>query len=264
MVRRIAVISARRPGAVARMKKHLADLGPVTWYVAKGDAKDYLTAGAVNVVESGDLCTSRNAALGDAWLNGADCVQLSDDLKGLRWAFGKTTNETLPISLRAAVAHLRHACTQHGAFLAGAMPTANAFYAAPAQVQLSHFIVGDLLYVRHGTPLRFDTTLTLKEDYDYTLQHIAWHGRVARVGSLLADFAHRDNPGGAVDIRNPYTEQDNIDRLKAKWGDVIRDNPRRANEILLKIPPGWHPHVRGHDYPCQADNCPTCQKIRKQ
>ena len=30
-------------------------------------------------------------------------------------------------------------------------------------------------------------------------------------------------------------EQKNVAYLKEKWGDVIRDNPKRANEILLKL-----------------------------
>ena len=77
--------------------------------------------------------------------------------------------------------------------------------------------------------------MTLKEDYDYTLQHIARFGGVVRSNDLLAEYKHYSNTGGAVDVRNSVNEQLNIAYLKSKWGDAIRDNPRRPNEILLSL-----------------------------
>jgi hypothetical protein len=41
-------------------------------------------------------------------------------------------------------------------------------------------------------------------------------------------------PPTEFDIRNSEREQESIRILKKKWGDAIRDNPRRSNEILLK------------------------------
>lgn len=84
--------------------------------------------------------------------------------------------------------------------------------------------------------LWFDTGMTLKEDYDYTLAHLHDFGLVARVNGLLAHFLHRTNPGGAVAARTAELEQENIAYLRKKWGRVIADNPRRPNEILLKLP----------------------------
>ena len=34
------------------------------------------------------------------------------------------------------------------------------------------FVVGDFIVVDVGTDLRFDTSMVLKEDYDYTAQHL--------------------------------------------------------------------------------------------
>jgi predicted dienelactone hydrolase len=89
-----------------------------------------------------------------------------------------------------------------------------------------------MFYAEPSAP-RFDTELKLKEDYDYTAQHIALHGVVARCDFIFASFKHRTNAGGAVAYRTPEVEQESIKRLQDKWGDAIRLNPRRENEILF-------------------------------
>lgn len=231
----IAIISARRPGAVEQMNEYLDGLR-ATWIVAEGEAELYRRAGAEDVVEGGTLCESRNLAIEMAFDAGKDCLQLSDDCTGYAWATGTDRKDAHPISLRRVMVELYRAAASVGAYLAGAMPTANPFYAAPGKVQTRHFIVGDTMLIRQGTPLRFDTALRLKEDYDYTAQHLAKHGRVARVGSLLAGYRHGSNPGGAVAYRDPHKEQEAIAYLKRKWPGVIRDNPRRANEVLFRWP----------------------------
>lgn len=226
----VAVISARRPHAVGQMTE-LAGSVPLTWYVGEGEADAYRAAGAEHIVEAGALCAARNAALDAA--GDRDCVQLSDDLRSLGWAHGTSRDAVEPLSLTAALRLLRDSLLGSGAWLAGAMPTANPFYSAKG-VQRQHFIVGDLMYVTGGCPLRFDEALRLKEDYDYTLQHLRRYGQVARVGRLLASFTHRTNAGGAVAYRTADTEQNAIAYLKAKWPASIVDNPRRPNEVLLK------------------------------
>ena len=88
-----------------------------------------------------------------------------------------------------------------------------------------------MLFVK-PSEVRFDTQLTLKEDYDFTLQHIS-RKKVLRYQKYLFSFKHYSNKGGAVDIRNNEEEQKNIRILKSKWGDKVRLNPKRKNEILI-------------------------------
>lgn len=52
---------------------------------------------------------------------------------------------------------------------------------------------------------------------------------------MLFEFQHYSNKGGAVSYRDEQEEQRNIALLKEKWGTAVRDNPKRKNEILLKI-----------------------------
>lgn len=230
----VAVISAGRPQNVERMqamlRPHLAH-----WFVGAGDRVAYLSAGADYVEAEGGLVECRNLALDAAFAVDRPCAQVSDDLKRLGHTDdGRTVKPiTAAYALDVMLAAL-HA--SHGAHLAGVAPTDNRLSYSPTRpVSARHFCVGDLLLVL-PTHLRFDPALRLKEDYDYTCQHVREHGAVARVNGILASFAHYTNAGGAVAIRNAEREQEVIAYLKAKWPGWFRDNPKRVNEVLLRIP----------------------------
>ena len=118
--------------------------------------------------------------------------------------------------------------------LGGVAPTDNPLnFSSRRPVKTSHFIVGDFL-VTLPCGVLFDEAFTLKEDYDYTLQHLMRYGVVARCDSILAEFKHRTNIGGAVDVRTSQLEEENIALLKSKWRRYIVDNPKRPHEVLLR------------------------------
>lgn len=224
----IAIISARRPEAVP----NLSNLGfNGTWYVATGDKEAYLQAGATNVIEGGKLLPSRNLALEHAFEQNRPCLQISDDLTAINlWRGG---NKTQPITGEQTI-RLMSSYLQGDSRLVGIAPTNNTFYASE-KVKHQHFILGDL-FLAAPSAIRFDENLKLKEDYDYTCQHIATYGQVARLDFILANFKHRSNKGGAVDYRTEILEQESIRYLIQKWSPWIKPNPRRKNEILLKVP----------------------------
>ena len=112
----------------------------------------------------------------------------------------------------------------------GIPPTDNFFFANKI-VSVNTFCIGDMLFVK-PSEIRFDTQLSLKEDYDFTLQH-KQIGDVIRYQKYLFTFEHYSNKGGAVDVRDDNEEQKNIMILKSKWGDKVRLNPKRKNEILI-------------------------------
>lgn len=225
----IFIISHKRPDNVQKMQ---ALVGPATWVVAESDVEAYKAAGAANVIVGGKLTPSRNKALQEAFKLGFPCLQLSDDLKKLKQVlFKEDKKETVPLTFEQFVKTMLNRLSKSPYKLAGIAPTFNAFFSND-EVKTKHFVIGDFILVK-PSPLRFDEELTLKEDYDFTLQHISTYGGVVRCDDLLAEFQHYSNPGGAVDHRSNETEQRNIAYLKAKWGDAIRDNARRPNEILL-------------------------------
>lgn len=235
----VAVFSTKRPKNVERMQ---ALIGPATWYVGDGEEAAYRLAGASKVVASGGLCESRNAALQDAWKRKLPALIVSDDMTRCAEAFvdDQGKKKARPIGIVDVVDAMKEAMFETGAKLAGVAPTANPFYWTPGRDVKAHaFIVGDLNLVK-PCDLLFDEDLRLKEDYDYTLQHLDRYGVVARCDNMLVTFVHRSNPGGAVDVRTPALEQATIAQLREKWGDAIRDNTRRPNEILLNLK-RWKP-----------------------
>lgn len=79
--------------------------------------------------------------------------------------------------------------------------------------------------------------MTLKEDYDFTCEHLAQHGSVYRANRMFVAAVHETNAGGAVDARdaNGNKERDNIAILQQKWPGVFYINGRRgdATQVVM-------------------------------
>jgi hypothetical protein len=179
------------------------------------------------------LVGARNAALKHAFAQDRPCVQTDDDLKGI----GFTADGALvtTISFAEAVDKMLEGALETGAYLAGAAPTPNSyFYGKP--IGKVHFVCASICLVL-PCGLRFDPALELKEDYDYTLQHLQTFGCVARVNGILPNYQHYSNKGGAVAVRSVELEQATISYLMEKWPGKLSLNHKRKNEILLK----WKP-----------------------
>ena len=197
--------------------------------VKNGEGKLYEENGCKNVYETGNLMKSRNFALDHAFKNKKICVQLSDDIKKVvvNKNFGEPVKVKLDFAIKDIVSKFN---LVKGVNLLGIPPTDNYFFANKL-VSTNTFCIGDMLFVKPND-LRFDEQLTLKEDYDYTLQHKE-RGDVIRYQKYLFSFEHYSNKGGAVDVRDDKEEQKNIQILKSKWGNKVRLNPKRKNEILI-------------------------------
>tara|TARA_R100000995_G_scaffold82753_1_gene57145 strand:- start:110 stop:841 length:732 start_codon:yes stop_codon:yes gene_type:complete len=230
----IGVISSNRPGNINKMHQILK-FEP-TWYVGKNENQTYKES--KNIVESGGLCESRNALLKEAFNRDLICVQLSDDLYNLKIA--KNKKEKADIEFFDALEVIKNSMLNNGSYYGGCAPTDNAFYFNEEKpISFDKFIVGDFIMVRPCNVF-FDESLKLKEDYDYTLQHLKRYNKVSRCNNILASFKHRTNKGGAVDVRTSELEQKTIKQLHDKWGEQIVLNPRRENEILMKYKKGFN------------------------
>lgn len=223
----VYVISAGRHDKLPFNQKQKDDY---IFCVKNGESRLYMEAGCKNVIETGSLLQSRNAALEMAFEKNKICVQLSDDLKSV--TTNKNFGEKKRVDLDFAILDLVSVFEKvKGVYLMGVPPTSNDFY-AKNKISKNTFCIGDMLFVKPNS-LRFDTALTLKEDYDYTLQHLAKYGNVFRYQKYLFEFEHYTNKGGAVQYRSNAEEQKNIRILMGKWGDKIKLNPKRKNEILI-------------------------------
>jgi hypothetical protein len=204
----------------------------IVWFVKDAhDADQYIRNGAKQVKQSGSLMDSRNSALEYCFKLKLICVQLSDDLEKITVNdfTGKRTGIT--VTALEAIEDMIPALLESKCLFAGLPPTDNPFFALN-EFENDKFIVGDFILVK-PCPFKFDSNLKLKEDYDYTLQHISEAWGTLRFGKYLASFKHYKNKGGAVDYRTTELEQKTIKQLQEKWGECIRLNPKRENEILL-------------------------------
>tara|TARA_R110002096_G_scaffold256780_1_gene450088 strand:- start:1270 stop:1959 length:690 start_codon:yes stop_codon:yes gene_type:complete len=200
--------------------------------VKNGEGKLYKMSGCKNVYETGTLMQSRNFALIHAFDAGKICVQLSDDLTQVR--VNKHPKRGEKVDSYYAISEIADKLAKtKGVYLIGVPPTDNPFFAKD-MVKKNAFCIGDMLFIKPSDP-RFDEKLTLKEDYDFTLQHIEKYGVCIRYQKYMWSFKHYDNKGGAVDYRSEIEEKKNIRYLKAKWGSKIALNPKRKNEIVLKL-----------------------------
>lgn len=228
----VYIISHQRSANVKKMQDLI---GAVTWVVGEGESEAYKAAGAIRVIEGGRLTPSRNAALEDAFKLGFPCIQLSDDLKKIKqvvfYEGGKKKDK--PLEFTEAVSIMLSRLSMSPFKLAGIAPTFNSYF-SNRETSIRHFVIGDFLVVL-PSPLRFDEAMTLKEDYDFTIQHIHKYGGVLRNDDVLCNFEHYTNAGGAVSVRTTEEEQKNIQYLKQKWGSIIKDNAKRPNEILLNL-----------------------------
>ena len=200
--------------------------------VKNGEGALYEKAGCKNVYETGRLIDSRNFALEHAFSEKKICVQLSDDLKQIiKNDYPKRGEKQDHQKTIGRMANLFSQTT--GVYLMGVAPTDNPFFAKDV-IKKNCFCIGDMIFVKPSEP-RFDRNLTLKEDYDFTLQHVEKYGVCIRYQKYLFSFEHYKNKGGAVSYRDDDEELKNIKYLKAKWGGKIKLNPKRKNEIILKI-----------------------------
>mgnify|MGYP003655913474 CR=1 FL=1 len=197
--------------------------------VKNGQKKLYEQNGCKEVYNTGNLMDSRNFALEHSFKNNSICIQLSDDIKKVTTNKNFVKKRVVPLdeAIEDIVGKFKKI---NGVYLMGVPPTDNFFFANKIVVE-NKFCIGDMLFVKPNE-LRFDNQLTLKEDYDFTLQHIQ-KAKVLRYQKYLFTFQHYSNVGGAVDIRNDKEEQKNIMILKSKWGDKIKLNTKRKNEILI-------------------------------
>ena len=227
------------------MEKFLNGVDAV-WLLGKNnDVEAYAKNGAMRIVTGLSLMEARNFALNESFSENEPCCQISDDLvKERAYIFTKShferskfgvshavMKETPKAKLKDISEDIHTGLKELNFKLGGISPTTNPM-SLRNLVCMKNFILGDL-FVCLPTHLRFDMNMTLKEDYDFTLQHVNEYGGVVRCDYIFAQFGHK-TAGGVKDIRNEEREQQNILYLKSKWGEeVVKDSATRKNEIRI-------------------------------
>ena len=158
-----------------------------TWIVGEGESEAYRRAGAVRVEEGGGLCASRNKAIDlTSKIENAICVQMSDDISWLhvlhfdKWTKPETqaianelSKKAVQVTPLTAARYIELNMRDNGARLGGVYVNVNKGFALMTPpVSKNLFVVGDFLVVDPSSSPRFDESMTLKEDYDFTAQHL--------------------------------------------------------------------------------------------
>lgn len=91
-----------------------------------------------------------------------------------------------------------------------------------------------------GTEIRYDEELSLKEDYDITLQHIMKYKGALRINWMCYDvkqgISGSGQSGGCASYRNNTKEGEQFKRLQQKWGSkVIRKDTTSKRSV------DWNP-----------------------
>lgn len=262
-----AVVSARRASTesgqhdIMVIEGHFQQVGvkPV-WYVDEASLEEYKALGC-NAKVGGKLTPARNMALDDAKKKKLVCVQVSDDIS--RWWYYdcekqhlggedhfKKANQALLGTKKHCVSPLAAAqfilakmrSDPDKPHLGGVFPTGNAAMSiGGAEFAKEHFILGDFFVAEPASPCRFDNTMTLKEDYDFTCQHLKTHGSVLRCQRMMIQVKHATNAGGAVAARDSagVKEKQNIAILQKKWPGVFYINGRRKGIADSEVVMSW-------------------------
>jgi hypothetical protein len=226
----ITCISHRRPENIEMIIK---TTGTDNIIFVVNDQIDYesYTAKGVKCIIGGSLTKNRNKALDYCFAKNKLCIQIDDDLKKvcLNDFTGKRTGINLTVI--EAIENLLPIFLKTNHLYCGAPPTDNPFFALEPTKE--NILITAPFTITKPNPIRFDETLMLKEDYDYTLQHINNGTGCLRFAKYLFSFKSSTNIGGAVSYRTKELENKSIQYLINKWGECIRLNPKRENEILL-------------------------------
>lgn len=268
------VVSARRANCesgqhdIMVIEGHFKQVGiqPV-WYVDADSLQDYKKLG-LNAKVGGKLTPARNMILDDAKTKKKVAVEISDDIA--KWLYLDCEKQDFRGQIgfekanKALVGTRKHCVSPLAAAqfmlakmrsdpdkpkLGGVFPTSNqAMTLGSSEYGKHHFILGDF-FVAELSPCRFDCSMTLKEDYDYTCSHIKTHGCVLRCNRMFLVVKHATNEGGAVANRDTagLKEKLNIDILQKKWPGVFRINTRRKGVAGTEVCMNWNVHGKEAD-----------------
>jgi len=234
---KIAIPSYKRAEQIASLTLKLIDTEIFDVYVFVRQEETYTYQehcpdATVVWTDAIGITPTRNAIL-DYFQEGDKVLMLDDDIKSVKFLFKDKLQKLNKEQITKLIIREFDKCEKQGLKMWWIYPIANNFFMS-SKYNTKCFIIWTFAGIIN-TELRFDETLTLKEDYDYSLQHIFTYGWVLRNNSVAVEAIHYTNKWWCVDYRDKNREQIAINILKKKWWTIIRDNSKRENEILLNL-----------------------------
>lgn len=119
------------------------------------------------------------------------CVQMDDDLNHILW-WTMNGYQQVQITVKTTIASMFDLLESEDLYLGGGRPTRRVWLShtgLEAEFRTNIFIMGSFMVIR-PTHLRLNEEMGLKEDYDYTMQHIREYGGALRICWLGTSFKH--------------------------------------------------------------------------
>jgi hypothetical protein len=232
--------SLNRPDRVITLNLILATGRPIYIFVHTEEQKALYRASIpdekkvqIVVTNAKGIGNHRNVIL-DHFDKGSRLVAMDDDVQAILKLEKNWTLQPLgPRELNEFIEHAFDIAARNNTKLWGVYPIPNHYYMSP-RLDPKGFIIGAFCGIE-TSDLRYDPTLYVKEDYDFTIKHILRYRKIVRFNQYAVKAQHYTNKGGCMEYRTDKIEQKAIRRLKELYPLYIRDNPRRQNEILLSF-----------------------------
>jgi DUF971 family protein len=216
--------SYKRPNAV----RTLEYLPSTRIYVSNTEVDAYRAANpkadivGVDPKHQGNVCRIRNHILDCEMKDGRAVLIIDDDLAGLyRWRRLQRVKMETEEEVYAFVEKYTALCREWGCPAWGVNVNPDGqVYREMTPFSLTSFI-GSPFIVHVAHRLRYDERLSLKEDYDFTLQLLNAHRKVMRVNGAYYSTLQMAQPGGCATYRNMDEEKRQLELLRKKWGSHI-------------------------------------------
>ena len=207
--------------------------------VPRTDVEDYEKAGHKKLIVHDRLyCAgARNASL-DALVDKTDLLVVDDDITEI--GLFKNSKEKIVYTdsddVSNLISKLFDSMHKMGAITFGVAPTDNAYYFSQDKlISKNLFILGSFVGYAKGITLRYDESLILKEDYDYTVKVWMQTGIALRFNQVYTNAEHYDNEGGCKEYRTWDLEDEVAAILMKRYPKYVKPHPRREHEVLLRL-----------------------------
>lgn len=231
---------ALRVYTLALLQERGVPLSRVTVFLDEGDphALDYSHLGVNTVTSPVKGINAQRRIISGHYPPGTPVVSLDDDITNVLRATDPKTLEPvddLDGFFKDAFEYTRGL----GLNVWGAAAVANPFFMTPGKPPTTNlkFLIATMwgYFSRPGHPVH-DTTVTVKEDYEFSLRAWWYDGGVVRFNDITTKADHYKEPGGCQDYRTAETSAVAAAQLMEQWPGLVRVNDRRKSghtEVLL-------------------------------
>jgi len=171
----------------------------------------------------GNVCRIRNYIMKREFEDGADVVVIiDDDMKGCYKWINTKKKLIQPNDFLAFIEEYSILAKDMGVYLWGLnINQDKQVYREYTPFSTTSFLGAPFQAFMKGNVVYYDERLSLKEDYDMTLQQLNKYRKILRVNSHFYVVKQSEQAGGCASYRNYEEEERQLKLLQSKWGKSI-------------------------------------------